>query len=126
MHCASCATIIGRTLTKLDGVALAEASYATEKVRVDFDPKTQSFDSLSAALHPLGYRLVDDGVAAAKESVSTSSAAPASDEEGDEGDEGEPGRYDEDERDESGEEEAEDEDRDRPEPPDEEDDEPAR
>lgn len=59
MHCASCATIIGRTLGKLSGVAKAEASYATEKVKVEFDSAAQSLATLNTALTPLGYELAE-------------------------------------------------------------------
>ena len=60
MHCASCASIIGRTLKKLSGVTQAEASFATEKVRIEFDAASQSVATFNAALDPLGYQLAPE------------------------------------------------------------------
>lgn len=60
MHCASCASIIGRTLGKLPGVVRAEASFATEKARIEFDPKILNVATLNTALAPLGYALTEE------------------------------------------------------------------
>lgn len=60
MHCASCASVIGRTLKRLPGVHEAEASYATEKVQIQYDAATVTFDAMDQALMPLGYRLQDE------------------------------------------------------------------
>lgn len=60
MHCASCAAVIGRTLKKLPGVEEAEASYATEKVRVQYDRAKVSLEVMDQALIPLGYRLQEE------------------------------------------------------------------
>lgn len=58
MHCASCATIIGRELSKLPGVASAEANFATEKVAVNFDPAQATLEAMNGAVGKLGYRLI--------------------------------------------------------------------
>jgi len=58
MHCASCAGIIQKTFQKIDGVASAEVSYATETAKLSFDEAKTSAEKLSAAILPLGYSLV--------------------------------------------------------------------
>lgn len=60
MHCASCAFTIERALQKIVGVKKVEASFATEKVRIEM---TEHIDEqqLSAALKPLGYTLSSVG-----------------------------------------------------------------
>ncbi len=56
MHCASCANIISRRLSKLPGVANASASYATETVAIE---STTSLDLtlINQTLQPLGYSI---------------------------------------------------------------------
>ena len=58
MHCASCATIIEKTIKKAPGVLFAEANYGTESVKIGFDPMIASAQSLSAKIEPFGYSLV--------------------------------------------------------------------
>jgi P-type Cu+ transporter len=55
MTCASCANRIERRLNKLDGVT-ASVNYATEKARVEFDPRTVAAGQLVAAVEAAGYR----------------------------------------------------------------------
>ncbi len=57
MHCASCSAIIEKTLKKIDGVASAEVSYATETARVSFDGMKTDGATLSKAIEHLGYSL---------------------------------------------------------------------
>ncbi|MEN9405689.1 MAG: hypothetical protein RLY47_648 [Candidatus Parcubacteria bacterium] len=57
MHCASCATIIQKTLTKTDGVSSADVSYGTEKATISFDSTKTDPASLSKHIEPLGYTL---------------------------------------------------------------------
>ncbi len=54
MTCASCANRIERKLNKLDGVT-ASVNYATEKARVEFDPRTVGPEQLVAAVEAAGY-----------------------------------------------------------------------
>jgi len=61
MHCASCASIIERTLLKVDGVSRVSASYGSETATVEHDPTHVSREALSAALAPYGYALVEHG-----------------------------------------------------------------
>ncbi len=55
MHCASCAKIIEKNLSKVDGVVSVEANYGTESAKVTFDQSKTNLDSLSAVVAPLGY-----------------------------------------------------------------------
>lgn len=57
MHCASCATIIGRTIKKLPGVQDATVNYATEHLSVTFDASATSTKKMDSMIEPLGYRL---------------------------------------------------------------------
>ena len=55
MHCASCASIIERTLKKSGDVESIEVNYGTEKAKVSFDPAKVSPHDLSKHIEPLGY-----------------------------------------------------------------------
>ena len=55
MHCASCASIIERTLKKSDDVESVEVNYGTEKAKVTFDPAKITAHDLSKQIEPLGY-----------------------------------------------------------------------
>ncbi len=55
MHCASCASIIEKTLKKVEGVHSAEVNYGTETVKVSFNPEKTNSESLSKKIGPLGY-----------------------------------------------------------------------
>lgn len=57
MHCASCASIIEKTLKKAEGVHSVEVNYGTEKAKVSFDPSKTSPQALSKRIEPLGYSL---------------------------------------------------------------------
>ena len=58
MHCASCASIIEKTLKKIEGVRSVEVNYGTESMKIDFDGSQTSSASLSALIEPLGYSLI--------------------------------------------------------------------
>ena len=60
MHCASCASIIKRTLSKLEGVEACEVNYATEQAKVQYDPGKVSVDAMNSDIQKLGYELVDN------------------------------------------------------------------
>lgn len=58
MHCASCSSLIERTIGKLPGVAAVSANYANESMSLSFDgPETDAVD-LAKVLKPLGYDIV--------------------------------------------------------------------
>lgn len=57
MHCASCAAIIEKTLSKTDGVSSVEVNYGTETATVAFDASKISPQHLSRKIEPLGYSL---------------------------------------------------------------------
>lgn len=57
MHCASCASIIERTLKKIDGVEKSIVNPGTEKIIVSFDSERTSPQIFNEKLAPLGYSL---------------------------------------------------------------------
>lgn len=57
MHCASCASIIEKTLKKTEGVQSVEVNYGTETAKVSFDESVVSPQDLSKKIEPLGYSL---------------------------------------------------------------------
>lgn len=57
MHCASCSSVIEKTLKKVTGVESAEVNYGTEKAKVSFDPSQTSPHELSKHIEPFGYTL---------------------------------------------------------------------
>lgn len=57
MHCASCSSVIEKTLKKVEGVKSAEVNYGTEKAKISFDPEATSLNKLSEQIEPLGYSL---------------------------------------------------------------------
>ncbi len=67
MHCASCATLITKSLNKKEGVKEANVNYSTAKAFVVFDDKELSVSDLINVIQSRGY--------SAKESVSGSDAS---------------------------------------------------
>jgi Cu2+-exporting ATPase/Cu+-exporting ATPase len=57
MHCASCSSIIERTLKKQKGIEKVEVNNATEKANVSYDERHISPHEMSKAVEPLGYTL---------------------------------------------------------------------
>jgi P-type Cu+ transporter len=55
MHCASCATLINRSLSKTSGVSEANVNYATAKARIVFDDKKLSEKDLIRIIQDRGY-----------------------------------------------------------------------
>ncbi|OGG41134.1 ATPase [Candidatus Kaiserbacteria bacterium GWA2_50_9] len=58
MHCASCASIIEKSLGKVDGVDSVEVNVGTEKTKISFDETKTNVQQLSKTIEPLGYSLV--------------------------------------------------------------------
>jgi Cu+-exporting ATPase len=58
MSCASCAANVDRTLGKLDGVESSQVNFASEKVKVVFDPDRVTPEELAEAVKDIGYTLV--------------------------------------------------------------------
>ena len=55
MHCASCASIIERTVKKIDGVNDVSVNNGTENARISFDEGKTGPDIFNKKLEPLGY-----------------------------------------------------------------------
>src|SRR3989344_8103007 len=58
MHCASCASIIEKSLRKIEGVDSIEVNSGTEKAKISFDESKTNIQKLSKIIEPLGYSLV--------------------------------------------------------------------
>lgn len=58
MHCASCASIIERTVKKIDGVEEISVNSGTENAKISFDEDKTNPDHFNEKLKPLGYTLV--------------------------------------------------------------------
>ncbi len=58
MHCASCASIIEKTLKKVEGVHSVQVNYGTETATISFDALQTNPDALSGHIEPLGYSLI--------------------------------------------------------------------
>ena len=59
MHCATCESFLEMTAGEQEGVAAAEASYATDTIRVDYDPEAVSAEDLPDRLSVAGYTASD-------------------------------------------------------------------
>ncbi|MEI6480054.1 MAG: heavy metal translocating P-type ATPase [bacterium] len=60
MHCASCASIIEKTLRKDDAVKSVSVNFGTEKAKIDFDDTQTNISKLSESIKPLGYEFVEE------------------------------------------------------------------
>lgn len=60
MHCASCASIISKKVSRLDGVGAVDVNFATEKAKIDFDENKVSLESMNNEIRKLGYSLSVD------------------------------------------------------------------
>ncbi|MDZ5810454.1 cation-translocating P-type ATPase [Halorubrum sp. AD140] len=59
MHCATCESFLELTAGEQEGVAAAAASYATDTIRVDYDPDAVSAEELPERLSVAGYTASD-------------------------------------------------------------------
>ncbi|SEK48825.1 heavy metal translocating P-type ATPase [Haloferax larsenii] len=55
MHCATCEAFVSGTARNCEGVYAADASYASDMVRVSYDPEQTDLDDLSSTLARYGY-----------------------------------------------------------------------
>lgn len=67
MHCASCASIIERTVKKIEGVEDISVNSGTENAKISFDENKTNPNQFNKKLEPLGYSIVDDHDMTAKE-----------------------------------------------------------
>ena len=58
MHCASCASIIEKTLKKTEGVDLVEVNYGTETAKIYFDQTKTTPENLSQKIEKFGYSFI--------------------------------------------------------------------
>jgi P-type Cu+ transporter len=58
MHCASCASIIEKTLKKVDGIQEVEVNYGTESAKISYDEEKINPEQLSEKIKPLGYSFI--------------------------------------------------------------------
>lgn len=58
MHCASCSSIIERTVKKIDGVKEISVNNGTENAKISFDETKTSPEFFNKKLEPLGYSLM--------------------------------------------------------------------
>ena len=58
MHCASCSSIIEKTLKKVGGVQSVEANFGTETAKISFDDAKTNAQALSKKIEPLGYSFI--------------------------------------------------------------------
>ena len=58
MHCASCASIVERTVKKIEGVEDIAVNNGTENAKISFDKDKTSPEDFNKKLEPLGYSLV--------------------------------------------------------------------
>ncbi|MBT4836416.1 MAG: copper-translocating P-type ATPase, partial [Methylococcales bacterium] len=58
MHCASCSTIISRTVKKIKGVTYANVNIATNKATIDYDSDLVTPEMLVSAIEGKGYKAV--------------------------------------------------------------------
>ena len=58
MHCASCASIIERTIKKIDGVENISVNNGTENAKISFDESKTNPEFFNKKLEPLGYSLM--------------------------------------------------------------------
>lgn len=55
MHCASCSTLLSKTLNRVDGVVNANVNLATNKATVEYDEKQVNINELIEAVKSKGY-----------------------------------------------------------------------
>ncbi len=61
MHCASCASIITKTVSKVPGVRDISVNFVSEKANLSFDPSATSIEVMNTELEKLGYMIMSTG-----------------------------------------------------------------
>ena len=61
MHCASCATLLTKVLSKTEGVKSANVNYSTAKATVDFDEKLVNERKFVEVIKSKGYAAAPAG-----------------------------------------------------------------
>ncbi|MEI8033135.1 MAG: heavy metal translocating P-type ATPase [Chlorobiaceae bacterium] len=77
MHCASCAAVITKKLSLVEGIKQVEVNLATERAKVEFDGSAMSAEMLNEVVRKYGYGLAseEDAESAASPSVAASAAS---------------------------------------------------
>ncbi len=75
MSCANCSATIEDALDDLDGVASANANYATDEGSVEYDPEAVSLGEIYAAIESAGYGAVSETVTVAITDMSCANCA---------------------------------------------------
>jgi P-type Cu+ transporter len=60
MHCASCAHIIERTVSDIEGISGIKVNFGTEKASIEYDEESASLKEINSKIKPLGYELIDE------------------------------------------------------------------
>lgn len=60
MHCASCASIVGSSLSEIDGIKNADVNFATERVHIEYEPEKVSVEEMNEEIGKLGYTLIPE------------------------------------------------------------------
>lgn len=60
MHCASCVSMIKKTVKKVDGVEETSVSLAAGEVTVLFDAAKKPMENVIKAVNKMGYKVIDD------------------------------------------------------------------
>ncbi|ABB24092.1 Copper-translocating P-type ATPase [Pelodictyon luteolum DSM 273] len=60
MSCASCANIVQKKLTAMEGVEGADVNFATEKATVELSDGAPRLEAMNSQLEKLGYRLMEE------------------------------------------------------------------
>lgn len=58
MHCASCAILIDKLLSKQDGVVSSQTSYGAQKVALEFDESKITLEQIDGFVNKLGYDVI--------------------------------------------------------------------
>lgn len=62
MHCASCASVISKKISKLEGVKSCDINYASEKAKIEFDQDRVSVGDMNSEIEKLGYKIHSDNM----------------------------------------------------------------
>ena len=75
MHCASCVSVIEKTLKKTPGVSSVQVNFGTEKAKIEFDENKTNHEHLSKKIESFGYSLVSNGPTAEEMGMSSTEHA---------------------------------------------------